>query len=86
MSLPLDMTHALIWAALAGGGQDNVSVFERFYRADLARLRAAGGTGLGLSIVAWIVRMHHGTIFVESQPGQGSTFTATLALSEASHS
>ena len=53
-------------------------VFERFYRADGARGRASGGTGLGLAIARAICRAHGGEIDVKSNPGQGSTFIATL--------
>ncbi|HUJ08200.1 MAG TPA: HAMP domain-containing sensor histidine kinase [Streptosporangiaceae bacterium] len=55
-------------------------VFERFYRTDRSRSRAAGGTGLGLAIVAALVDAHHGRVWVESQPGQGATFGFALPL------
>jgi len=58
--------------------EDQAHIFERFYKADKARQRGEGGNGLGLSIVKQIVDMHHGTVRVDSQPGQGTTFTVSL--------
>ena len=55
-------------------------VFERFYRADPSRTRAAGGSGLGLSIVAALVAAHGGQVTVESAPGRGSAFFVDLPL------
>jgi signal transduction histidine kinase len=53
-------------------------IFDRFYRGDKARTRTQGGTGLGLAITREIIARHHGTIDVESTPGQGSKFTMRL--------
>ncbi|MGX6605915.1 ATP-binding protein [Micromonosporaceae bacterium Da 78-11] len=77
--------RAVVEIADTGPGltpEQTAHVFERFYRADEARTRhtdrAATGTGLGLAIVAAIVREHHGTVEVVSEPGQGATFRVTL--------
>jgi two-component system, OmpR family, phosphate regulon sensor histidine kinase PhoR len=55
-------------------------IFERFYRVDRARSRAAGGTGLGLAIVKLLIDMLDGKIAVKSEVNVGSTFTITLPL------
>ena len=51
---------------------------ERFYRVDTHRSRELGGTGLGLAIVKHIVNRHRGRLRVESELGEGSTFTVVL--------
>ena len=53
-------------------------IFERFYKAD--KSRTGVGTGLGLSIARHIIQVHGGRIWVESEPGKGSTFGFSLPL------
>ena len=57
-------------------------IFERFFRVDKARSRASGGSGLGLAIVRAIVLRNHGEIYVNSSPGEGTTFTVTFPAFE----
>lgn len=58
--------------------EDLPRVFDRFYRVDKARSRAAGGTGLGLSIVSDTVRRRGGSIEACARQGGGTVFTVRL--------
>jgi GAF domain-containing protein len=59
---------------------DQARLFQEFQQADNAITKKKGGTGLGLAISKRIIEMHGGRIWVESQPGQGSTFAFTLPV------
>lgn len=55
-------------------------MFERFHRIENSGGRTHEGTGIGLSLVHELVKLHHGTVKVESVEGKGSTFTVRIPL------
>jgi signal transduction histidine kinase len=59
---------------------DQERIFEEFQQADTATTRPKGGTGLGLAIARRIVAMHGGRLWVESIPGEGSTFRFSVPV------
>ena len=61
--------------------EDLPRIFDRFYRVDKSRTRSTGGSGLGLTITKRLVEAHGGVIDVVSKPGQGTTFTFSIPLS-----
>jgi two-component system sensor histidine kinase BaeS len=82
-----DKQHLMVWISDTGIGIDPADlphIFERFYRADRARTTTTGGSGLGLAIVKAIITAQNGTIYAESQPGQGTRIVFTLPISSAS--
>ena len=56
-------------------------IFDRFYQIDSSSTRRFRGAGMGLSMVRDLLKLLGGSIDVESQPGEGSTFTARLPVS-----
>jgi signal transduction histidine kinase len=81
--------HVSVMDTGEGIAPENIAhVFERFWRSDPARTRTThlgrmGGTGLGLSVAQSLIEAHGGRIWVESTPGQGSSFNFTLPAATA---
>lgn len=83
VTVDADSMHAVIKVMDEGIGiseSDAQKIFERFYRVDKARSRAAGGFGLGLNIARIIVVRHGGTLSVKPRSPHGSIFTVRLPL------
>lgn len=83
VTVDADSMHAVIKVMDEGIGiseSDAQKIFERFYRVDKARSRAAGDFGLGLNIARIIVVRHGGTVSVKPRSPHGSIFTVRLPL------
>jgi len=61
---------------------EQAKIFDRFHRVSTGLVHEVKGSGLGLSLVQHIVTVHGGRVTVESEPGQGSTFTLHLPSRE----
>ena len=59
---------------------EQTKIFQRFYQAENKVISERRGSGLGLTLVKHIAEAHHGSVNVESEPGQGSVFSVQLPL------
>ena len=83
LGLEVDGRHARFTVSDEGLGiplGEQKRIFEKFYRLDPDHRRGVGGSGLGLYICRELVRSMNGRIWVESDPGQGATFTFELPV------
>ena len=82
----LDGAQVLVWVADQGVGippEALPKLFSKFFRVEHHETRHIGGTGLGLALVKEIIEAHHGSVWVESVLGKGSTFFFTVPVASA---
>ena len=84
VSVDYDGAHLLLAVHDTGIGisaEAQKQIFEPFVQADASITRRFGGSGLGLAIIGRLIKLMHGTIEVESEPGRGSTFSLKIPCS-----
>jgi GAF domain-containing protein/CHASE3 domain sensor protein len=77
-----DMTFEIAVTDTGPGipADEQQKIFEEFHQVDSSSTRKKGGTGLGLAISKRIVELHGGRIWVESEPGRGSSFRFVIPI------
>ncbi len=83
VSLRVEGASAILSVRDTGTGipeSELLNIFNRFHRVESPRGRTQEGTGIGLALVQELVKLHGGTVGVESIYGEGSTFTVTIPL------
>jgi signal transduction histidine kinase/CHASE3 domain sensor protein len=83
VSVAVDDTTFEIAVTDTGPGipaEEQQKIFEEFHQVDSSSTRKKGGTGLGLAISKRIVELHGGRIWVESEPGRGSSFRFVIPI------
>jgi signal transduction histidine kinase len=83
VSVTVDETTFEIAVTDTGPGipaDEREKIFEEFHQIDSSSTRQKGGTGLGLAISKRIVELHGGRIWVESEPGRGSSFRFVIPI------
>jgi len=84
IALSVSLGEGVLQANVIGIGiriapEDQDRVFDRFYRADHPVVQQeSDGAGLGLALARMFVEMHGGRVWLDSEPGKGSTFSFTL--------
>ncbi len=73
-----EVTVGVTDSGLGIAAEDIPHLFQKFYRIDSSATRTIGGTGLGLYLCRRVIELFNGRIWVESKPGQGSTFKFSL--------
>ncbi|GAC1371104.1 MAG: hypothetical protein NVSMB39_4550 [Candidatus Saccharimonadales bacterium] len=73
-----EVTVSVSDSGLGISREDSAHLFQKFYRIDSSATRTIGGTGLGLYLCRRLIELFNGRIWVESRPGEGSTFKFTL--------